>query len=390
MEDKANILIVDDEVGPRESLRMILKPFYNVSVAENGERALETIKQEPVNLVTLDIRMPGISGIEVLKEIKEYNSDIEVIILTGFGNYNTAVDAVRCGALDYISKPFDTFKVEELVKKGIDKNKFNILSRQLAQKLEISKEEMPAAVKNGSGQLEEQLMHAEKLTVLGQLAPKIAHEINNPLQIIYGRAQQGMIKSKHGEPLNKYFDSIFAEAERIDHITKQLMSYGRPSEHKKETIDIKDVLEDSLTLLKDFGEIKRCEIHRFYKKSLPFLIGVDKFQFEQVFINLIINASHAMEGVEEKKLVVTTDVSSEENSIEINISDTGCGMSEENMEKIFTPFFTTKEGAKGNGLGLSVVRTIVHKHQGRIKVKSKVGKGTSFKIILPVDFNGEN
>jgi len=198
-----------------------------------------------------------------------------------------------------------------------------------------------------------------------------------------------LMKSKEGEALNKYFECIFTEAEKIDHVARQLMNYGRPAEHERETINIRDILEDCLGLLKDFGEIKRCEIYRFYRESLPFLIRVDRFQLEQIFVNLIINASHAMEGVEEKKLIVETNLSSDGDFIEVSISDTGCGIPEENMERIFNPFFTTKEGAKGNGLGLSVVKTIVHRHQGRIEVKSKIGKGTTLKIVLPVDIDNK-
>jgi C4-dicarboxylate-specific signal transduction histidine kinase len=117
---------------------------------------------------------------------------------------------------------------------------------------------------------------------------------------------------------------------------------------------------------------------------LPLIKG-NKFQLEQVFINIIINASHAVEKTTDKELVVETDLSSDGQSIEVTISDTGCGIKEENLEKIFSPFFTTKEGEKGKGLGLSIVKTFVEKHQGRIEVKSKLDKGTSFKVILPVD-----
>ena len=171
MKEEASVLIVDDELGPRESLRMILKPISNVYTAENGEKALEFIRQEPVNLVTLDLKMPGIPGIEVLKEIKGYNPDIEVIVLTGYGSLNTAVEALRYGALDYIDKPFNIPQVEEAVKKGFKRYKINMLSRMLTQTLNISKEEIQGVIKMGHTQLEMQLLYAEKLTVLGQLTP---------------------------------------------------------------------------------------------------------------------------------------------------------------------------------------------------------------------------
>lgn len=389
MKEEASVLIVDDELGPRESLRMILKPIFNVHTVENGEEALRFIRQEPVNLVTLDLKMPGVPGIEVLKEIKGYNPNIEVIVLTGHGNLNTAVEAVRYGALDYIKKPFDVPQVEQAVKKGLKKYKINILNRQLIQKLDVSREEMQGVMKMGVTQLEDQLLYAEKLTVLGQLTPKIAHEINNHLQIIYGMAQHGLMKTKRGDVFNKYFEGIFTEAEKIDHIAQELMKYGRPFERKEDMINVQKILDQSLNLLRDFGETKRFHVHRFYRDALPLIRG-DKFQLEQVFINIIINASHAVEKTTNKELIVETNLSSDGHSIEVTISDTGCGIKEENLKKIFSPFFTTKEGEKGKGLGLSIVKTFVEKHQGRIEVKSKLGKGTSFKVILPIDLDNKD
>jgi len=119
----ANVLIIDDELGPRESLKMILKPTCNVYTAENGDTALELIRKNHVDLVTLDMKMPGMPGIEVLKEIKEYNSDIEVVVLTGYGNLDNAIEALKCGALDYITKPFDVNQIKEIVKEGLKKYK---------------------------------------------------------------------------------------------------------------------------------------------------------------------------------------------------------------------------------------------------------------------------
>jgi C4-dicarboxylate-specific signal transduction histidine kinase len=299
------------------------------------------------------------------------------------------VEALRYGALDYIKKPFDIPQVKEAVKKGIKGYKINMLSRILTRTLNIPKEEIQGVIKIGHRQLEMQLLYAEKLTVLGQLTPNIAHEINNHLQIIYGMAQQGLIKTKGEEVFNKYFDSIFTEAEKIDRIAQQLMEYGKPPEHNEDKINVQKILDHSLNLLEDFGETKRCQVHRFYREALPLIRG-DKFQLEQVFINIIINASHAMENTTNKKLIVETDLSSDGHSVEVTISDTGCGIKEENLEKIFSPFFTTKEGGEGKGLGMSIVKAFVEKHQGRIGVKSQLDKGTSFKVILPVDLDDKD
>ncbi len=389
MEDKANILVVDDELGPRESLRMILKPFSNVHTVENGQLALDFIKQKPVNLVTLDLKMPGLGGVEVLKGIKNHNPEIEVIILTGFGSLDTAAEAVRQGALDYITKPFDVDRVENVVRKGLEKHKFNVLSGQLARSLDVPERAADDAGKENVEPLEDRLLCAEKLAILGQLAPKIAHEINNSLQVVQVRADQGLRKSKQGDLFNKYFDNISIGARKIDHIAQQLMTYGKPSGHKEEMISIQDVLEDCVRLLTEFGEIKRCEIHRFYRDGVP-LIMADKFELEHLFINLIMNASHAMEGAEENKLVIETYLNPDGDFVEISISDTGFGIPEENVKKIFTPFFTTKRGNGGSGLGLSIVKNIVDRHHGRIDVQSETERGTTFRVSLPVNTETRN
>lgn len=123
MIEKANILIVDDELGPRESLRMILKPAYNVYTAEDGYQALDIIKQQPIDLITLDLRMDGLNGIDVLKEVREHNKDIGVIIITGYGTLGTMTTANQYGVSDFISKPFNVSDVTMVVQKSLGKKK---------------------------------------------------------------------------------------------------------------------------------------------------------------------------------------------------------------------------------------------------------------------------
>jgi len=130
-----SILIVDDEIGPRESLRMILKPIYEIHTAANGQEALQFINREKIDLVTLDLKMPGISGIDVLREIKRLKSDIEVIIITGYGTLANAIEAIRYGAVDFISKPFNVAEIISIVNKSVERRKFNLKIKNLIQKI---------------------------------------------------------------------------------------------------------------------------------------------------------------------------------------------------------------------------------------------------------------
>ena len=136
MISKGTILIVDDEVGPRESLRMILKPMYEVHTAENGQEAITFISQKKVDLVTLDLKMPGLSGIEVLQEIKKLQPDIEVMIVTGYGTLSNAQEAIRYGAADFISKPFNVADIIAIVSKAFERRSYNLKIKGLIQQVQ--------------------------------------------------------------------------------------------------------------------------------------------------------------------------------------------------------------------------------------------------------------
>jgi len=139
MAQKGTILVVDDETGPRESLRMILKPLYDVHTAADGQEALQFIGNENVDLVTLDLRMPGLSGIEVLREIKKRKDDVEVIIVTGYGTLANAQEAIRYGAVDFISKPFNVADIIAIISKSFERRKFKLSIRNLSQEIKAIK-----------------------------------------------------------------------------------------------------------------------------------------------------------------------------------------------------------------------------------------------------------
>jgi DNA-binding NtrC family response regulator len=133
---KEAILIVDDEDGPRESLRMILKPFYEVHTASDGQEALRLIQNRDVDVVTLDLNMPGVSGIEVLKEIRKLKPNTEVIVITGYGTLTNAQEAIRFGAGDFISKPFNVPDIISIVGKSFERRKFNLKIKTLVDRIQ--------------------------------------------------------------------------------------------------------------------------------------------------------------------------------------------------------------------------------------------------------------
>jgi DNA-binding NtrC family response regulator len=135
MAQQGSILIVDDEAGPRESLRMILKPVYKIYTAANGKEALALIQKENIDLVTLDLNLPGLSGIDVLKEIKKIRSDVEVIIITGYGTLKNAQEVIRYGAGDFISKPFNVADIISIISKSFERRNYNLKINNLIQQI---------------------------------------------------------------------------------------------------------------------------------------------------------------------------------------------------------------------------------------------------------------
>ncbi len=137
MATKGSVLVVDDEFGPRESLRMILEPIYDVHTVENGQEALDFICREKVDLVTLDLKMPGLSGIDVLREIKNFQPDIDVIIVTAYGSLNNAQEAIRFGAGDFISKPFNVADIIAIVSKSFERRRYSLKIKEFMQQIKV-------------------------------------------------------------------------------------------------------------------------------------------------------------------------------------------------------------------------------------------------------------
>jgi two-component system NtrC family sensor kinase len=228
--------------------------------------------------------------------------------------------------------------------------------------------------------IQTQLIRSEKLASLGELVAGIAHEINNPLTGILVFSSLIMNDSRLDPALRSDLDTIIQETERCATIVKGLLDFSRESVPQKSWTSINEILDASLALVKNQAQFQNITIDLDYSPDIPAILA-DPHQLEQVFINILLNASHAMEAG--GKLKITTKLCGEHGGVVVRIADTGCGIPEENLSKIFDPFFTTKE-TKGTGLGLSVSYGIINSHCGTIEVESTVGVGTAFTIHLPI------
>jgi signal transduction histidine kinase len=251
----------------------------------------------------------------------------------------------------------------------------------LQKKLQEKSEELGTALWKNK-QINLQLMQTERLAAVGQLAAGAAHEINNPLAIIYARAQF-LLSKEVDQKKRKELEQITEQIERISSILTNLMGFARPAPPKLEELSLNDILEKALTLVETECRKRHITILRDYGRNLPKMKG-DPKQLEQLFLNLLINAQHAMEK-EGGTLVVFTKITEDHKNIIVGIRDTGMGIPKENMAQIFDPFFTTKEDGKGTGLGLSTSYGIINNHYGTIKVESETGVGTTMLVEVPVN-----
>ncbi len=235
---------------------------------------------------------------------------------------------------------------------------------------------------------QEQVVRTEKLASLGKLSATIAHEINNPLaavltyiKLMMKLIDRGKFKVDKMKDISRYLNTMESETSRCGEIVKNLLAFSRQSRITIEPQNLEDIINKTLMLIEHDLEMKEIGLVKKIEPDLP-QIQCDFKQIQQAFLNLMGNASEAMskDGI----LTVAAAHSKKNGFVDVDISDTGCGIVKKDLEKIFEPFFTTKEEGQGVGLGLSVVFGIITRHNGTIKVESKPGKGSVFKIRLPI------
>ena len=366
------LLLVDDEDHFRQTIaKRLAKRGLASEQAANGNECLSILDKKEMDVVVLDVKMPGMNGIEVLRNITAKYPKTEVILLTGQATTSEGVEGIKSGAFDYLMKPIE---LEHLFNKILQA--YEKIQRSDAEKKEAEYRK----------QMEQQIIVCERLASLGTLAAGVAHEINNPLAIIResaGWMRQLFAKDElKGIPRHddfiKALDKVEKSVERASQITHQLLGFVGKSESTLSEINLAELIEEAIQLISHEIQNRDIRIIRQMKPSAE-PIWSDVYQLRQAFLNLLTNAIHAVDS----KGTVTIAVEDVDDSCTITVSDTGPGIPRENLDKIFEPFFSTKSPGQGTGLGLFVSRGIVEKLGGTIEVASKIGQGASFSIRMP-------
>lgn len=386
-EPRGRVLIVDDEKVILDLTAIILKNRgYQVYTALGAQDGLETIEKERPELVLLDYMMPNIDGLTALKEIRRRFPDTYVIMFTGKGSEEIAVELMKAGASDYILKPFNNQdmveRIESVLKlRAVELQNRALLSERERLLAEIAdwNRELEARVQEKSealGRAQMEIVQSEKLATLGYLSAGMAHEIRNPLNSIALFVQ--LIKSGLEDPeRNDYIDKILKEVDRIDSILGKLLDASKRPRFEISEVQVERILQSTLDAFTPQLKQKRIKVVTDVRRVPP-AIKADPMEIEQIFTNLFLNSIHVMD--EEGTLGVELD--QDEEYINIKVSDTGPGIPPENLPNIFDPFFTTN--SRGTGLGLSVVLRIVKTYQGKIGVEKSDASGTTFSVRLPL------
>ena len=387
-EIKNKLLLIDDEPDIVSVLSMSLKADgYDVLTAQSGAEGLAVFEREKPDIIITDIKMPGMDGIEVLEKIKALEPNAEVIIITGHGDIDNAIEALKFGASDFINKPIRDEALCIALQRATEKLKIKQQLKEYTTDLEKKMDSVAffqdlREIKR----LEMELVRSERLAAIGQTIAGLAHGIKNILHSLKGGSYlvDLGIKKNNTEKLISGWEMIKRNIDRMSNLVLDLLSYSKEGEPEYEACCPNEIANEVCELLAEKAKENKIKIVKDIDPSIG-EVSADPRTIHEVLLNLMSNAIDAClfdENTGKSWQVKMKTAREKDNWIRFEVSDNGAGISEEVREKLFTSFFSTK-GHRGTGLGLMVTRKLIEEHQGTVKVKSKIDKGTTFTVRLP-------
>jgi signal transduction histidine kinase len=395
---KPILLVVDDDEGPRQALRIIFKDDYEVLTADNGSDALRIACERQVDTAVLDIRMPGMSGIELLSKLRKISPDTSVIILTGYESVETARQALRLGACDYFAKPFDLMAMRAAVAAATERHH---AARQ-RKALYLASENLRDQVRNYQVQVETALQQ-------GSIYASVLHDLNSPLGYIElalgilneGINQNDVLSGAQLAKIRQLVLDIRQQLTNCQNISQRYLDILSARDRGKRHCAVNQVLQDLERLLRRHKKLRQNQfsVSLLLEDSWVAISGTD---LVQIIFNLVSNAfecSADPHQVEIRAQILAVPLPPEmlarradalflnadhfENKsplVQIVVQDNGPGIPGDILEKIFEPYFTTKGAEGGCGLGLHIVERLVKLSAGGLRIESQVGKGTVFSL----------
>jgi len=392
------VLIVDDDSLVLKLLEgLLLNWGYEIELATDGEAAMEIMSdpQKRPQIAVLDWVMPCIDGIELCKNIKGGKKKygfIYTILLTGKNEKKDIIIGLDAGADDYLTKPINPAELKSRLHVGVRIVEYEQELKKHTRQLEEQNEALEKYARILESLAEErarQLIHSERLSTLGELSAGIAHEINNYLSPVAGYTEMLEIQTSKLEEIippeitnafSIYIKGINESSEKIRNLMERIRTHSRKSGGDKSYVSVNNVLTHSIELCT--SKLRKFKLVKNLAKNIGLtLINIQ--EIEQVLINVLKNAAEALEGRIDGIISVKTY---QDNDFAcVSIADNGTGIPEDELEKIWDSFFTTKPTEKGTGLGLSISKSIIEEHGGTIEARNNPEKaGAEFIIKLPV------
>ena len=397
---QGTLLIVDDEEGPRQSLRSIFKDEYNILLAGDGAMAIELAQNNNVDVAVLDVRLVGMSGIEVLERLRDVNPKIDVVIMTAFESIDTMRQALRLGARDYITKPFDVCAMRAAVAGAMPRH-------TLKSEIQTVEEKWQQL----SGQLQTQKLEGQISETRAEIYGSIIHDISGPLTVIVSFLQ--LINQRIGnltrleredlELTNERLKTITRQATNCIEISHRYLSFLRRQNEKATRVDVNQILADLDHLIRVHPSRRNNQLTI---KSLPqnMAVRINGTDLIQILLNLAVNAFQCLakphsvqiqaslmpqaldlrtfkDGPQDR-LLNMEDFENAGPLLAVAVRDNGPGIPPELLPKIFEPYFTTKSEPEGTGLGLSIVQRLIKEAKGALHVHIRPGEGTTFTVYL--------
>ena len=376
MEQKERILVIDDEAGIRAGCQRALTPQgYQVKVAASGQEGLAKLRGDGFALVLLDVMMPDVRGIDLLEPILAHDPDVVCIIITGFATVELAVEAMKRGAYDFISKPFSADNLLLTVEKGLETRRLQKEARRLQR---IEKEARRLS--------QEKAMLEELDRVKSVFMRTTAHELRAPIAAIQSYLTvilQGYASLEEQRPM---LERAAQRASELLDLVADLLNLARlkelKTEPKKQEASLEEILDDVLSLHTPEAEEKQITLELETRPCPPVI--ANPAHIKQLWTNLI---SNAIKYTPAGGRVAVRLFPEDEGAVVGEVEDTGIGIAKEDLPNLFKEFFRTDQAKAltqhGTGLGLSIVKQIVQRYNGHIRVESELGEGTKFTFRLP-------